>query len=246
MLAPDASVASADDAGAEPDAEVSFFTRDLTTVLPRAKIAAVMPLDDVLARVRDAVNWNDQTGKHPMLASAVPVGSLAYAPERHSDIYAGFEPRIVPENITLLAKTTTQTNGGNAWGERTILLKKGDSVSANLRDLGATPDDIKAITAAFGSRGRDTTPKDGYKLRVLHGAVERRQAACSRCAWSSPPTPRSRRSSRGRTKANTSRSTRAVPTASPRPTTTRRTTARACGSTRASTRRRCATTCHGP
>jgi murein DD-endopeptidase MepM/ murein hydrolase activator NlpD len=167
MLAPDASVAAADDAGAEPDAEVSFFTRDLTTVLPRAKIAAVMPLDDVLARVRDAVNWNGQTGKRPLIASTMPVGSLAYAPERHSDIYAGFEPRIVPENITLLAKTTTQTNGGNAWGERTIALKKGDSVSTNLRDLGATPEDVKAITAAFGSRGRDTTPRDGYKLRVL-------------------------------------------------------------------------------
>ena len=73
----------------------------------------------------------------------------------------------MPENITLLPKTTSQTNGGNAWGERTIVLKKGDSVSANLRELGATPDDIKAITAAFGSRGRDTTPRDGYKLRVL-------------------------------------------------------------------------------
>ena len=168
MLAPnEAAIAAADDAGAEPDAEVSFFTRDLTTVLPRAKIAAVAPLDEILTRVRDASNWDGQTGKHPLLADAMPVGSLAYAPERNSDVYAGFEPRIVPENITLLAKTTTQTNGGNAWGERTIVLKKGDSVSANLRELGATPDDIKAITAAFGSRGRDTTPKDGYKLRVL-------------------------------------------------------------------------------
>ncbi len=117
--------------------------------------------------MRDASNWDGQPGKHPLLADAMPVSSLAYAPEKNSDVYAGFEPRIVPENITLLAKTTAQTNGGNAWAERTVVLKKGDSVSANLRELGATPDDIKAITAAFGSRGRDTTPKDGYKLRVL-------------------------------------------------------------------------------
>src|SRR6202040_745850 len=33
-----------DAAGAEPDAEVSFLTRDLNTVLPRAKIAAVAPI----------------------------------------------------------------------------------------------------------------------------------------------------------------------------------------------------------
>ncbi len=76
-----------------------------------------------------------------------------------------FEPRIVEENITLLPKTTTQS--GNAWNERTIMLKKGDSVSAALRELGASPEEIKSITAAFGSRGRDTTPRDGYKLRVL-------------------------------------------------------------------------------
>ena len=160
--------AAADDAGAEPDAEVSFFTRDLNTVLPRARIAAVMPMDEILTRVRDAANWDGHTGKRTVLADAMPVGPMAYAPpDRHNDVYGGFEPRIVPENITLLPKTTTQTNGGNAWGERTVVLKKGNSVSANLRELGATPDDIKAITAAFGSRGRDTTPRDGYKLRVL-------------------------------------------------------------------------------
>ena len=34
--------------------EVSFLTRDLNTVLPRAKIARVAPLDEVLARVREA------------------------------------------------------------------------------------------------------------------------------------------------------------------------------------------------
>ena len=116
-----------------------------TTVLPRARIAAISPLDEILSRVRDASNWDGQTGKHPLLADAMPGGSLAYAPERNSDVYAGFEPRIVPENITLLAKTTTQTNGGNAWGERTIVLKKGDSVSANLRELGATPEDIRTL-----------------------------------------------------------------------------------------------------
>src|SRR5579859_3551750 len=42
---------------AEPDAEVSFVTKDLATVLPKAKLAAVVALDDVLMRVRDAANW---------------------------------------------------------------------------------------------------------------------------------------------------------------------------------------------
>src|SRR3989442_1191305 len=161
--------ASAQDAaGAEPDAEVSFLTRDLNTVLPRAKIAAVAPLDEVLARVREAVSWDGNLAQKPaLLASALPTTLAAYAPERHGDPYAGFEPRIVPENVSLLPKTTAQVTGGNAWTERAIVLKKGDSVSAFLRELGATADEIKAITAAFGGRGKDSSPRDGYKLRVL-------------------------------------------------------------------------------
>ena len=153
-------------AGAEPDAEVSFVTRDLTTILPRAKLAAVLPLDEVIARVREAANWDGGSSQNqPVITDAIPIS--AYAPERNNDPYAGFEPRIVPENVTLLPKTTEQVTGGNAWNERTVVLKKGDSVSAILRDMGANADELKAITAAFGGRGRDSSPKDGYKLRVL-------------------------------------------------------------------------------
>jgi murein DD-endopeptidase MepM/ murein hydrolase activator NlpD len=152
-------------AGAEPDAEVSFFTRDLATVLPRAKIAAAAPLDEILARVREAANWDGGLGQKPLITDSIPIS--AYAPERNGDPYAGFQPRIVPENVTLLPKTTAQITGGNAWNERTFVLKKGDSVSAVLRDLGATAEEVKAITTAFGVRGRDSSPKDGYKLRVL-------------------------------------------------------------------------------
>jgi murein DD-endopeptidase MepM/ murein hydrolase activator NlpD len=160
------STPNADEGGAEPDAEVSFLTRELPLVLPRAKLAAVASMDDVLARVRETANF-EGGAKPTMIADAIPLTAYAPAQDPHGDPYGGFEPRIVPENVTLLAKTTAQTNGGNAWNERTIVLKKGDSVSANLRDLGATPEEVKAITAAFGGRGRDSSPKDGYKLRVL-------------------------------------------------------------------------------
>ncbi len=152
--------------GTEPDAEVSFVTRDLATVLPRSKIAAAVSLDEVLARVREAANW-DASQRPALTTDSIPPTLTAYAPERRGDLYDGFEPRIVPENVTLLPKTTAQVTGGNAWNERTIVLKKGDSVSAMLREMGATPDEMKAITAAFGGRGRDTSPRDGYKLRIL-------------------------------------------------------------------------------
>jgi murein DD-endopeptidase MepM/ murein hydrolase activator NlpD len=163
----DETIASEERPEAAPDAEVSFVTRDLASVMPRLKLAAVLPLDDVLARVRDAANW---TGSLPAKFTVASAGSsrLAYAPEQPSaDPYAGFEARIVPENITLLAKTAPQTTGGNSGSERTVTIKKGDTLGAILRDLGAGPDEIKAIIAQFGARARDGNLKDGEKLRVL-------------------------------------------------------------------------------
>ena len=48
-------------------------------------------------------------------------------------------------------------------------VKKGDSVSSILRDQGATPDEIRAIVATLGARGRDGGVKEGEKLRILMG-----------------------------------------------------------------------------
>jgi len=74
--------------------EVSFLTRDLNTVLPRAKIARVAPLDEVLARVREAaavqpapsvaavrlasaLRWVPVA---PLVAAGAPVVPVARAP----------------------------------------------------------------------------------------------------------------------------------------------------------------------
>jgi murein DD-endopeptidase MepM/ murein hydrolase activator NlpD len=162
---------------AEPDAEVSFVTKDLAPVLPKAKLAAVVALDEVLMRVRDAANWRGNTGgvRYTALASATADASgtqpdlkMAYATEGTvSDPYAGFETRVVPENVTLLPKTKEQATGGNPSGERVHVVKKGDSVTSILRDQGATPDEAKAIAATLGPRGRDGGLKEGQKLRIL-------------------------------------------------------------------------------
>src|SRR6266404_1855665 len=162
---------------AEPDAEVSFVTKDLAPVLPKAKLAAVVALDEVLMRVRDAANWRGNTGgvRYTALANATADASgsqsdlkMAYAPEGSVvDPYAGFETRVVPENVTLLPKTKEQATGGNPSGERVHVVKKGDTVTSILRDQGATPDEAKAIAATLGPRGRDGGLKEGQKLRIL-------------------------------------------------------------------------------
>ena len=157
------------EAAAEPDAEVSFVTRDLASILPRAKINVAAPMDEVLQRVREAANW---TGSLTRTASASPAGigggafKLAYATEGNiGDPYAGLEARMVPENITFLPKTAKQTTGGNNWNERAITAKKGDTLNSVLQEVGATADEVKAIAKALGARSGAL--KEGLKLRVL-------------------------------------------------------------------------------
>ncbi|TMJ05641.1 MAG: M23 family metallopeptidase [Alphaproteobacteria bacterium] len=161
-------VAADETPGAEPDAEVSFVTRDLVSVLPRVKVAAAAPLEDVMARVRDAAEWTGSVSR-PITASLGPGLPLAYAPAGPDavDPYAGFEARIVPENITLLPKSPGKSDNPNAWNERLVTVKKNESAGSILRDQGASQDDIRALTGVLGPRGRDGGLREGQKLRLL-------------------------------------------------------------------------------
>jgi len=161
---------------AEPDAEVSFVTKDLGPILPKAKLAAVIAIDEVVMRVRDASNWRgDGAVRYASLANATADASgaqsglkLAYATEGTvSDPYAGFETRVVPENVTLLPKTKDQITGGNATAEHIHIVKKGDTVVSVLREQGATPEEAKSIATTLGIRGRDGGLKEGQKLRIM-------------------------------------------------------------------------------
>jgi murein DD-endopeptidase MepM/ murein hydrolase activator NlpD len=137
----------------------------------------VVALDEVIMRVRDASNWRGNSGvRYTALASAAadasgarPDMKLAYATEGNvaADPYAGFETRVVPENVTLLPKTKDQITGGNPNGERVHVVRKGDTVTSILRDQGATPEEAKSIAATLGPRGRDGGLKEGQKLRIL-------------------------------------------------------------------------------
>jgi len=168
---PGGPAASDDTPAAEPDAEVAFVMRDMAPIMPKLKIALLTPADEVIARVREAAEWTSKS------ASQLPVGAnitgikLAYAGDSTVDPYAGFEARIVPENITLLPKTMNQTTGGNGLNEKLIVAKKGESVVSILRDLGSSQGDIAAIAKVLGPRGFDGGIKEGQKLRILMAPV---------------------------------------------------------------------------
>ena len=150
------------------DAEVSFVMRDLAPLLGRAKISSVVPMDEVLTRVREAANWMATAS----LGNGAGAERMNYAPESGGiDPYAGFETRIVPENVTLLPKTAAEATGGNAFDERVVLVKRGENAVGILREAGASAEDAAAIAAALGSRGRDGGLKEGQKLRILMSAA---------------------------------------------------------------------------
>ncbi len=165
--APGGTATPEDAPAAEPDAEVAFVMRDLAPMMSNLKIALLTPKDEVMARVHEAAEWSEKAANHLPVAANVTGIKLAYAGTVTADPYAGFEARVVPENITLLPKTTNETTGGNAFNEKVVIAKKGDTVTSILRDLGAASDDIGAVTKLFETRGRDGGLKEGQKLRVL-------------------------------------------------------------------------------
>jgi murein DD-endopeptidase MepM/ murein hydrolase activator NlpD len=151
---------------AAPDAEVSFVTRDLASAMPRLRVAAVAPMEDVMRKVREAANWTgDQSAPKFVLAKLPGVSDLP------ADPYAPFDPLITEENITQLPKTAAQATGGNPGNERFVTIKKGDTLGAILHDLGAIPEEIKAIYAVLGNHVRDGNLKEGQKLRILLSPV---------------------------------------------------------------------------
>jgi murein DD-endopeptidase MepM/ murein hydrolase activator NlpD len=149
---------------AAPDAEVSFVTRDLAVALPRLHLAAATAaMDDVVRKVREAANLSPD--------QSAPRFVLAAVPDVPDDPYTPFQARITEENITQLPKTASQATGGNAGNERLITIKKGDILGPILRDLGAIPEEIRAIYAVLGDRARDGNLKEGQKLRILLSPV---------------------------------------------------------------------------
>ncbi len=161
---------------AEPDGEVAFVMRDLDSMLPKLKLASVTPDEEVIARVRQAAEWSAKYDMQTATVAPDVMGiKLAYAGPAIPDPYAGFEARIVPENITLKPKTAPDTKGGNPFSEKVVVAKKGDTLASILRDLGAAADDIAAVSQVL-NRGRDGAIKEGQKVRVLMSPVPGTQA----------------------------------------------------------------------
>ena len=163
---------------AEPEAEVTFVTCDLTpaartakltngvcdlnSLLSKVKPSTLLPLDRVMANVQDTIA-RSATGAIPALNIGGGNIKLSYAADNDPGAYFSFVRRAVPENVTLLPKTSLVPGGD----ERVVPLKRGETVGSVLRQLGAAPEEIKSIIAVIGPAAVDPTAKEGQKVRAL-------------------------------------------------------------------------------
>ncbi len=166
---------------AEPEAEVTFVSCDLAappksakvstgvcdlnSLLPKIKPATLLPVEQIMANVRDTIA-RAATGSIPALNVGGGNIKLSYAAENDPGAYFSFVPRVVPENVTLLPKTS-QVPGGADWSERVVPLKRGETVGSVLRDLGAAAEEIKSIVGVIGPAAVDPIAKEGQKVRAL-------------------------------------------------------------------------------
>jgi murein DD-endopeptidase MepM/ murein hydrolase activator NlpD len=164
---------------AEPEAEVTFVTCDLASAAKSAKVSTgvcdlnsllakvkpstLLPAEQAMANVRDTIA-RAATGS----IAALNVGGgnikLSYAADNDPGAYFSFVPRVVPENVTLLPKTSQLPAD---WSERVVPLKRGETVGSVLRELGAAPEEIKSIISVIGPAAVDPIAKEGQKVRAL-------------------------------------------------------------------------------
>ena len=150
----------------------------------------------------------------------------------------------MPENITLLPKSAGKTNGRNAWNERIVAVKKGESVAIDPARSGRLAGRHPALAAVLGARGRDGGLREGQKLRILFAPDGGRlRVVRVIVVGDSAIEAVVALSDTGKYVAVDVQSLSTAAPRSPKPTKTTRTTPPRCGSTRASTKPRCATRC---
>ncbi len=174
------------DRGIEPvaetaDAEVSVVKSDLSTLLLESS-GPLLSDQDVVAEVEAAREAAAEAGRRQAF-SLPPAGFLPRAigagvgagsgprflPASGDASFRSIEVRVVPENVTNLPKSPGRT-GDLAFEDRTVPVKRGDTLDGLLRTHGASPDEARVIAATLGLRDR---PVEGLQLRLLVAPADR-------------------------------------------------------------------------
>ncbi|GEP03574.1 M23 family metallopeptidase [Methylobacterium oxalidis] len=163
-----------------PGAEVTVVKRDLAEIAVDSAAPALSD-DDVAAQVEEERRMAAEAGRRSTIPIApqimlsrtlqqAPAGpdfdGSARAPQDGSP-FKSIEVLVVPENVTRLPKVELRPNEAPLVEERDLALKRGDSFEAALKATGHAGDEqVRAIVAALGGRGRTGALAEGQQFRV--------------------------------------------------------------------------------
>jgi murein DD-endopeptidase MepM/ murein hydrolase activator NlpD len=159
------------------DADVSVLRRDLAPLAIEASAPSLTD-NDVLAILEEERRLFNEAGRR----TAVPIPAQQMLsrtlrpPEALGDAlgyarvvdapFSTIEVRVVPENVTDLAKIE-QKAMPPLVEERDVVLRKGETLETALRSYGGTPEQIAAITSALSARIKVEGMTEGQRLRIL-------------------------------------------------------------------------------
>jgi murein DD-endopeptidase MepM/ murein hydrolase activator NlpD len=168
----------ADAAPIQDDEEISYTMRDLAGVLTGPSQNVLQP-DEIQAQVAEEVKAVHNPITHPL-------GPLAPQMLLMRTTHAGLDPsvlgyeaveapttpapfssiavRMVPENVTLVARSPDST--GNLNREQLVIVRHGDSLEDILRAAGAAADQIKGIVAAFKIKNGQPPVAEGQRIKL--------------------------------------------------------------------------------
>lgn len=160
------------------DADVSVLKLDLGAIIIDDKSPGLGD-DEVLAQIDEDRRAFAEAGRRPALPIPPQLmlsRTLRHAVEGLNDTeiasspvnapFSALEVRVVPENVSVLAKTPASAQAPLVE-ERSVQIKKGENLDQVLRTQGASADQIRSVVAALGGRARVNALPEGQALRVL-------------------------------------------------------------------------------
>jgi hypothetical protein len=159
------------------DADLSVVKRDLSTLdIPAATSGAGLSDAEVIAQIEEEKQNAAAAGRRTPLPipaqlmlsrtlrpQGAPVATgdlLAYAPTTDTR-FQGLDVRIVPQNVTQVAKTPILATREPLVDERTVVIKRGENFDTVMRANGATLEQTRSVAAALAGKARTSAMPEG-------------------------------------------------------------------------------------
>ena len=162
------------------DSDVSFTTRDLSSVDP-SRFGGFLSTDEIQAQVgeysRTLATTNRIALPPQMLlmrtsrAGILPAAGLGFAdPAFQATPFSSIEVRMVPENVTVVPRSDGGRDKDSA--ERLVVFRHGDVIDDVLKANGATHTQIRSILAAFSPKHGEPPVAEGRRLRLFFSRLD--------------------------------------------------------------------------